>query len=369
MNAELRIGNSAMMARCREALEAFRRRYPSLYTRLFLGNAPVVYRGELLNPASELGLLFREGHEWWSPYIVNAFQGLFIVTDPFTLPDQDRIFSLSKDESLLLARKLKVRPEDVVLDIGTGSGIYALCAARKAKHVVATDINSKALSYARFNAALNGLEHKIEGCAADVFQSLDSERFDLIVSDPPVIPTPSGSGFFTHSDGGPLGASVSTRVLREAIEHLKPGGRIQMLCTSFSDGDGGFLLLRSIREYCYRSSWKFRVYELYNPPLQPISKLTEEFTHVPSFQSWKRLLEFRRCKKLHYLYIDAVPGKHFTLEHRMLPRPLHCNGYSGSWDGRFSRLFLAYRENITRSVEPRQTHTLGKGKTYDRFHK
>ena len=43
------------------------------------------------------------------------------------------------------------------LDVGTGSGIHALRAAAHADHVVATDVNPRALEFTRLNAALNGL--------------------------------------------------------------------------------------------------------------------------------------------------------------------------------------------------------------------
>ena len=161
------------MARCRDALQAFRRRFPALNRRLFLQSLPVFYRGELLKPARDLALVEQQGYEWGCSYVLHCFQGLFIVTDSLALPERERVFPLSSDESLLLARKLNVRPGDVVADLGTRYGIYALCSARKARQVLAPDINDRALAYARFSAAFNGLEDRIWFSRSDVFQNLN----------------------------------------------------------------------------------------------------------------------------------------------------------------------------------------------------
>jgi Ribosomal protein L11 methyltransferase (PrmA) len=51
------------------------------------------------------------------------------------------------------------RPVARALDIATGSGIQALLAARHAELVVATDVNERALAFAAFNAAVNGVDN------------------------------------------------------------------------------------------------------------------------------------------------------------------------------------------------------------------
>jgi release factor glutamine methyltransferase len=71
-----------------------------------------------------------------------------------------------------------------VLDLGTGSGIGAISAARKAQHVLATDINPQAVRCARLNALLNGVEQRVEARQADLFDGL-TERFDLVLFNPP----------------------------------------------------------------------------------------------------------------------------------------------------------------------------------------
>jgi HemK-related putative methylase len=89
----------------------------------------------------------------------------------------------------LLAQEIERRtdllaPGARVLDLGTGSGIGAIFAARRAGTVLATDINPHAVRCARINVLLNGLEDRVEVRQADLFDGL-SERFDLVLFNPP----------------------------------------------------------------------------------------------------------------------------------------------------------------------------------------
>lgn len=83
----------------------------------------------------------------------------------------------------LVERALALRPRRV-LDIGTGSGAIAVVLAKHGASIVATDISEAALGVARENAKRHGAE--VEFVRADLFVDGD---FDLIVSNPPYIPT------------------------------------------------------------------------------------------------------------------------------------------------------------------------------------
>lgn len=75
-----------------------------------------------------------------------------------------------------------------ILDIGTGSGNIALALARAfpSSHVVGWDVSADALAVARVNAEHNRIEN-VEFVQQDVFSTVPSERYDLIVSNPPYI--------------------------------------------------------------------------------------------------------------------------------------------------------------------------------------
>jgi release factor glutamine methyltransferase len=78
----------------------------------------------------------------------------------------------------------EVRADDRVLDMGTGSGVNAILAARTAREVVAVDINPYAVEAAAANAERNGVADRIRVTHGDVYDDVDG-AFDLIIFDPP----------------------------------------------------------------------------------------------------------------------------------------------------------------------------------------
>jgi SAM-dependent methyltransferase len=115
-----------------------------------------------------------------------------------------------------------------VLDVGTGSGVQALLAARNASHVVATDINPRALAFTELNAALNGFTN-IEVRLGSLFDAVGGERFDLITCNPPYVVSPENR--WAYRDSGLRGDEISRRVLMTATDHLADGGYLTMLAS------------------------------------------------------------------------------------------------------------------------------------------
>jgi len=76
-------------------------------------------------------------------------------------------------------------PQASVLDMGCGSGIGAIVAARRARRVVAVDINPSAVRCTRINAMLNGVEDSVEASVGDLFAPVRGERFDVVLFNPP----------------------------------------------------------------------------------------------------------------------------------------------------------------------------------------
>jgi methylase of polypeptide subunit release factors len=106
------------------------------------------------------------------------------------------------------------------LDLCAGNGIQAILLAAHAEHVVATDVNERALAYTRLNAALNGVDN-VETRAGSFFEPLDGERFDLVVANPPYVVSPETAYLFR--DGGMRGDGVSELVVRGIPQMLAPG--------------------------------------------------------------------------------------------------------------------------------------------------
>jgi len=146
----------------------------------------------------------------------------------------------------LLDRTLRLAARDReirCLDLGTGSGVIAVCLARYLPRaaVTAVDVSSAALELARANATLNEVADRIEFIESDWFVSL-AGRFDLVVSNPPYVPSGAvdelavevrGHEPRVALDGGEDGTQAIGAILSSLPEHLSPGG-----CVLFEIGDG-----------------------------------------------------------------------------------------------------------------------------------
>jgi SAM-dependent methyltransferase len=119
-------------------------------------------------------------------------------------------------------------PVDAALDLGCGAGPVALLLARAARRVVATDVSPRALAFARFNAALNGVTN-VELREGDLFAPVRGERFDRIAAHPPFVARPPGAATSTFVHGGARGDELSMRILAVASGHLSGSGRAVVL--------------------------------------------------------------------------------------------------------------------------------------------
>jgi release factor glutamine methyltransferase len=134
------------------------------------------------------------------------------------------------------------------LDFGTGTGCIAIALAAKCPNVkiIATDISADALALAKENAARNKVAERIEFLQGDGFVALPQDvRFDLIVSNPPYIPSaeietlqPEVRDFDPRAalDGGADGLDFYRKLAIEAKSFLKPEGKIIL---EFGDGQAG----------------------------------------------------------------------------------------------------------------------------------
>jgi methylase of polypeptide subunit release factors len=112
------------------------------------------------------------------------------------------------------------------LDVGTGNGIHALLAAQHAEHVIATDVNQRALAFTAINAALNGLDN-IETRAGSLFEPVAGETFDLITCNAPYVVSPESK--WEYRDGGLPADELSERVVRQAAASLNEDGFASLL--------------------------------------------------------------------------------------------------------------------------------------------
>jgi len=122
-----------------------------------------------------------------------------------------------------------------IVDVGTGSGIIAVCATKHLPdaRVTAIDISGDAIEVARMNAAEHGVAERIEWFTGDLLSTVGDRQFDFIVSNPPYV---SAAEFEklpkTVRDfepraallAGDRGTEVIGRLVPQAVDRLAPGG-------------------------------------------------------------------------------------------------------------------------------------------------
>lgn len=146
-----------------------------------------------------------------------------------------RIFRSGEFFATVLSR-YDIAPHHHVLDMGAGSGIMALTAAKRAARVLAVDINPAAVRCTRVNALLNNLEKRIEVWQSNLFSDVRGETFDLILFNPPYFRGQPQEGF----DQAWRSADAVERFAAELYAHLKPGGAALLVLSS--DGDAASFL-------------------------------------------------------------------------------------------------------------------------------
>ncbi|MFC1538007.1 peptide chain release factor N(5)-glutamine methyltransferase [Candidatus Latescibacterota bacterium] len=169
---------------------------------------------------------------------VSEFKEITVKTDKRALiprPETELLVDIA-------VKFLNDRESPYIADIGTGSGVIALSIAYEilSSHVVAVDISDEALSLARENACLIGVENRVCFVHGDMLDGLkDMEAFDAVLSNPPYIKTgyitalqPEVRDFdpFIALDGGNDGLKYLVLLAENTDRYLKSGGIVLLEC-------------------------------------------------------------------------------------------------------------------------------------------
>jgi release factor glutamine methyltransferase len=139
-------------------------------------------------------------------------------------------------------------PPITALDFGTGTGCIAVALAAKCPNakIIATDISTDALTLAKENTTRNNVAERIQFLQGNGFAALSNDmRFDLIISNPPYIPSaeietlqPEVRDFDPRAalDGGADGLDFYRKLAAEGKSFLKPDGKIML---EFGDDQAG----------------------------------------------------------------------------------------------------------------------------------
>ncbi|MEX1357908.1 MAG: class I SAM-dependent methyltransferase, partial [Gaiellaceae bacterium] len=155
--------------------------------------------------------------------------------------------------STVLARLTVRRPVERALDVGTGCGIQAILASRHSERVVATDVSERALAFAEFNLALNGIEN-VDLRRGSFLDPVEGERFGLAVANPPYVVSPESDLVFRDSG---LGRDrVSEELVAALPAVLEEGGFGTVMISWIVEGE----LVSRPREWAERTGcavWLF----------------------------------------------------------------------------------------------------------------
>jgi len=122
------------------------------------------------------------------------------------------------------------------VDIGTGSGILALSAAKAgAATVLALDINPAAVRAATLNAEANGLQARVTARVSDLFSAvMPDEKFDIIIASPPSFAGEPLSMADRAWHAGPKYRDIAP-LFAQARQRIVQEGKMYLLLSSDSD--------------------------------------------------------------------------------------------------------------------------------------
>jgi len=145
------------------------------------------------------------------------------------------------ETEILVERVLCLLPPDRPihgLEIGGGTGCVGitLLLERENLTITMTDIEERALKLIRENAAIYGVEHRLEVLWGDLFAPVEGRKFDFIISNPPYIPRKAWENLpaevkvegYTSVVGGERGDELIEAIIAGAREHLHEGGFIAL---------------------------------------------------------------------------------------------------------------------------------------------
>jgi len=162
------------------------------------------------------------------------------------------------EDTFQLLEAVQVKPNDSVLELGTGCGVIALECTRQGCNVCCTDINPHAVALTRKNIKQN--KHLLQGSIkirkGDLFSPIKPhERFDVIIFNPPYLPTTEDehvdTWFDYATDGGPDGLRTTERFLSKLSQYLKNEGRAYFMFSSLTKRE---TLTALLKRYQFKSS-------------------------------------------------------------------------------------------------------------------
>jgi len=150
---------------------------------------------------------------------------LFDLPESIYFPSDDTDLILSVLENELSGKKISS-----VLELGTGNLFLSLLLYDHANHIIVTDIDDVVIVYAKDIKKRYHLG-KLKIVKSNLFENI-SEKFDLIVFNPPYVPSEKIEVYAT--DGGIDGVEVIDRFISQLEKHMSSNGVCYLLISSFN---------------------------------------------------------------------------------------------------------------------------------------
>jgi hypothetical protein len=166
-----------------------------------------------------------EGEHW----VFRFENGLVVHTDPFMAKDRARVLPLGGPQDTIL-NHLVCFPDEVrgkrVFDPFAGSGVLGLMALRLgAAHVDFVDISERACEFVRTNAKRNGFAaERFQVHLQPIESFTPAQPYDVVLANPPFVPTPPGIEGTLTSAGGAVGNTFIDVLLTKLDSWLVPEG-------------------------------------------------------------------------------------------------------------------------------------------------
>ncbi|OOM77114.1 methyltransferase [Clostridium sp. BL-8] len=126
-------------------------------------------------------------------------------------------------DSFLLSSLLPCKKYQNILDLCTGSGIHSILLSKSNAKVTGIDITEEALETAKLNAIINDCESSATFIKSDIFSNV-SEKYDLIIANPPTQVIPENVQYPLIGDGGEDGLKIIRKIINNLDNYLDDNG-------------------------------------------------------------------------------------------------------------------------------------------------
>ncbi len=218
-----KISRAALLGRCKQGSPV------ETLVRLFTlgdrveGKAVLEVLGDSALPLLEMGFLRAGEGSFESLYQICPVGDSWIACDFLSRQatgEADQTMGLGPSTLLLASLTPPLEKGRRVLELASGIGWLAQQLAAAGHHVVASDLNPRALALGQFTRVLSGSPH-VDYRHGDGLAPVQGETFDLILANPPYVQSPGSDLIYREA---PADDPICARLLREIPQHLNPGG-------------------------------------------------------------------------------------------------------------------------------------------------